>query len=154
VTACLIFLLMANVRPLMVFDVSGNTQSNLMITGVESLFSQGYWPLALLVFFSAIGLPILYFAAFWYLLAGCCLRLSWPGLKIALILVETLLPWNLMPVFAVGTLAAVVKLEQLGNIHWKSGSLWVGLLAIVSLIVMRFFDRSFFEKIITNLNIS
>ena len=151
VTASLIFLMMANVSPLMVFDVSGNAQSNLMITGVESLFFQGYWPLALLVFFLAIALPTLYFTAFWYLLGGCCLRRPWPCLKGALFLVEILMPWNLIPVFAVAILAAVVKLQQLGNIQWKSGSLWVALLAIVSLMIMRFFDRSFFEEIIAGI---
>ncbi|MFZ4116579.1 MAG: paraquat-inducible protein A [Chthoniobacterales bacterium] len=151
VTAALIFLFMANVTPIMVFDVSGNTQSNLMITGVESLFSQGYWPLAILVFFSAIALPTLHLTLFWYLLGGCCLRRPWPGLKPTLSLVEILMPWNLIPVFAVGVMAAVVKLEQLGNIHWKTGALWIALLAIVSLVVVRFFDRTLFEEIIAGL---
>jgi paraquat-inducible protein A len=151
VTASLIFLFMANVTPIMVFDVSGNTQSNLMITGVESLFSQGYWPLAILVFSSAIALPILHLSLFWYLLGGCCLRRPWPGLQRTLSIVEALTPWNLIPVFAVGVMVAVVKLEQLGNIEWRAGALWIALLAIVSLLAIRFFDRALFEEIIAGL---
>ena len=141
ITAALIFLLMANMTPIMVFDVSGNTQSNHIITGVMSLFYQGYWPLAFLVFCSAIALPTIYFLAFWYLLGGCSLKKRWPGLLLALSIVDILSSWNLIPVFAVATMAAVVKLDQLGSIEWKIGELWIAVLAVTSLIATHFFDR-------------
>jgi len=140
VTMCLICLFMANITPIIIFDVSGNTQSNLIITGVLSLWFQGYWPLALLVFFSAIFLPLLHLSSFWYLLGSCCLQKRWKGSFIALRCVNALAPWNLMPVFAVATMAAVVKLDQLGTIEWKIGALWVAVLALSSLVAMRHFD--------------
>jgi paraquat-inducible protein A len=132
---------MANVTPIMVFDVSGKTQSNLIITGVLSLFFQGYWPLSLLVFCSAILLPLLHLTTFWYLLASCCAQQPWKGSIAALHCVNALAPWNLMPVFAVATMAAVVKLDQLGTIEWKVGALWVAMLALTSLAAMRLFDH-------------
>ena len=46
-----------------------------------------------------------------------------------------------MPVFAVATMAAVVKLDQLGTIEWKIGAFWVAMLALTSLVVMRLFDH-------------
>lgn len=152
VTASLIFLWMANCTPLMVFDVSGNTQSNLIITGVVSLFSQGYWPLAFLVFCSAIGLPTIHLFSFWYLLAGCCLRKRLPGIERLLNLVEALTPWNLIPVFAVSMIAAVVKLDQVGTIEWKGGTLWITLLALSSLLAMRLFDKKMMSDVISELN--
>ncbi len=145
---------MANVTPIMVFNVSGNTQSSFMITGVESLFLQGYWPLAILVFLCSIALPVLHLLAYWYLLGGSCLQAPWPGLKNTLFIVETLMPWNLIPVFAVATMAAVVKLKQLGTIEWQSGALWIGFLAILSLITTRFFDRRLFEDMLASIEIS
>jgi paraquat-inducible protein A len=140
VTLCLIALFMANITPIMVFDVSGNTQSNLIVTGVLSLFFQGYWPLAILVFCAAILLPLLHLVAFWYLLASCCFQQRWRGSLTALHAVNALARWNMMPVFAVATMAAVVKLEQLGTIEWRVGALWVALLALSSLLAMRLFD--------------
>ena len=151
VSAALVFLLMANCTPMMVFDVSGNTQSNLIITGVTSLFAQGYWPLAFLVFFSAIALPTLHLGAFWYLLSGCCLKQRWIGIQRALSLVKTLTPWNLIPVFAVATMAAVVKLDQLGTIEWKAGALWIVALSISSLVAIRFFDEHMMSAAIKEL---
>ncbi len=141
VTTCLICLMMANIRPIMVFDVSGNTQSNLIVTGVLSLWLQGYWPLALLVFCSAIVLPFLHLTAFWYLLGSCCAKKQWKGSVAMVHCVDALAAWNLMPVFAVATMAAVVKLDQLGTIEWKVGAFWVAMLALTSLIAMRLFDR-------------
>jgi len=145
---------MANVTPIIVFNVSGNTQSSFMITGVESLFLQGYWPVALLIFLCSIALPMLHLLAYWYLLGGACLQTPWPGLKKTLFIVETLMPWNLIPVFAVATMAAVVKLKQLGTIEWQSGALWIGFLAILSLITTRFFDRRLFEDMLTSIELS
>lgn len=136
----------------MVFDVSGNTQSSFMITGVESLFAQGYWPLALLVFLSAIALPTVHLILLWYLLGGCSLKRAWPGLSSILSIVELFMPWNLIPVFAVGVMAAVLKLEQLGQIHWKSGALWIGFLALSSLMVTLSFDRSLLEQRIADID--
>lgn len=154
VTASLICMLMANVTPIIVFNVSGNTQSSFMITGVESLFLQGYWPVALLIFLCSIALPMLHLLAYWYLLGGSCLQAPWPGLKKTLFIVETLMPWNLIPVFAVATMAAVVKLKQLGTIEWQSGALWIGFLAILSLITTRFFNRRLFEDMLASIEIS
>lgn len=145
---------MANVTPIMVFNVSGNTQSSFMITGVESLFLQGYWPLAILVFLCSIVLPVLHLLAYWYLLGGSCLQAPWPGLKKTLVIVETLMPWNLIPVFAVATMAAIVKLKQLGTIEWQPGALWIAFLAILSLITTRFFDRRLFEDMLASIEIS
>ncbi|MBX9742888.1 MAG: paraquat-inducible protein A [Chthoniobacterales bacterium] len=151
VTASVIFLGMANYSPLMIFDVSGNTQSNLMITGVTSLFLQGYWPLALLVFCSAIVLPSVHLLSLWYLLAGCCLKKRLPAMESLLNLVEILTPWNLIPVFAVSMVAAAVKLDQVGDIEWKEGTSWIALLAISSLIMIRLFDKKMMSEVIASL---
>lgn len=151
VTASVIFLVMANYRPLMIFDVSGNTQSNLIVTGVLSLFFQGYWPLAILVFCSAIVLPTVHLFSLWYLLAGCCLQKRLPAMKSLLNLVETLTPWNLIPVFAVSMIAAAVKLDQIGDIEWKEGTGWIVLLALSSLVTIRLFDKKMISEVIETL---
>ncbi|MFI0347349.1 MAG: paraquat-inducible protein A [Chthoniobacterales bacterium] len=148
VTASLVFLLMANISPIMVFNVSGNKQSNLIITGVVSLFYQGYWPIALLVFISAIALPALHLFSFWYLLGSCFFKQPWPGITTTIKFVNALTPWNLIPVFAVATMAAVVKLDQLGSIEWKSGACWLACLGFSSLLAMHSFNSEGVKKLL------
>ena len=68
-TAGLFFAVLANGNPILTFDVAGNTQSNLIVTGVFSLFQQGYGPVAALVFFAGLAGPVLGMGTFQMALA-------------------------------------------------------------------------------------
>ncbi len=145
-TAGLILLVLANVNPILTFDVAGNTQSNLIATGIIGLFVQGYWPVATLVFFAGIAGPALHLAAAWYVLAACCLARRWPGLRRAMKIAEVMESWNLVPVYAVATVVAVVKLDMLGVVAWQRGALWVVALSLASLLTVQFFNPVIVEK--------
>jgi len=145
-SAGLLLIVLANVTPILTFDVAGNTQSNLIVTGIFGLFRQGYWPVALLVAFAGIVGPALHLGSMWYVLAACCLRQSWPGLRQADHLAERMESWNLVPVYAVATVVAVVKLDMLGTVSWQVGALWVVILSLCSLFAMQLFDRDLVNK--------
>ncbi len=142
----LFLVVLANTQPILIFDVAGNTQSNLIVTGVRGLIGQGYSPVAALVFFGAIAGPALHLLAVWYLLSACCLGLHWPMLKRVFNWVELLEPWNLVPVYAIATVVSVVKLRMLGTVEWQQGALWVVLLSLCSLLTVQFFDRFLVEE--------
>lgn len=131
----LILLVMANVLPVMTFDVAGAEQSNHIITGVRGLIAQNYEPLAALVFFSAILAPALYLVLACYVLGARCLDLHWPFDYQAWRIAEHLAPWILVPVFAVACLVAVVRLELLGTVRWELGALFVVLVSLCFLVL-------------------
>lgn len=145
-TAGLMLVIPANVEPVLTFNVAGNTQSNLVVTGVFGLFAQGYWPVAVLVFFGAIAAPAAHLAAVWYILAACCLGLRWPQLVKVSQVADWLESWNLVPVYAIATLVAVVKLDMLGTVEWQRGALWVVALSLCSLLTVQIFDRQQVES--------
>jgi paraquat-inducible protein A len=145
-TAGLLLMVMANVTPIMSFDVAGNTQTNLIGTGVITLYKQGYWPVAGLVFFSAIAAPALYLATVWYVVAACCLARPWPGLHRMLTWAEILESWNLVPVFALATLVSVVKLDTLGTVTWHHGAIWLAVLSICAFLTSQLFDHRMVEE--------
>jgi paraquat-inducible protein A len=147
----LILAVLSNVQPILTFDVSGNTQSNLIISGVVGLFVQGYWPVGILVFFGAIGAPAFHLAAVWYVAGGCSLGRRWPAILAVSSLAERLEPWNLVPVFAVAVLVAVVKLDMLGQVEWREGALWVAALSLISLLTVQSFDRRMVEECLERL---
>ena len=140
------FVILANINPIMIFEVAGRAQENLIITGVIQLSNQGYWPIALLVFFSAIAAPFLYFISVLYVSISCCLMKRLPYVKQIVNLAELINAWNLIPVFAIACLAAVVRLKLLGNVHWRAGMLWIALLSICSLLLAHFFDKDLVEE--------
>lgn len=139
-SAGLILWVLANVFPILTFDVAGNTQSNLMITGVFGLAAQGFWPVALLVFFCAIAAPALQLAALWYVAGACCTGRRWPLVGSAAHWAAHLAPWSLVPVFVIACFVAVVKLDMLGSVYWDSGIIWLGLLSVCSLVLGQITD--------------
>jgi paraquat-inducible protein A len=137
----LVLAILANTNPILIFEVAGSSQQNLIITGVLKLGEQGYWPIGYLVFFSAIAAPILYFSSILYVVCSCYLKRRLPWVKQVAAVVELINAWNLVPVFAIACLAAVVKLKMLGNVHWESGMLWTVLLSACSILLSKAFDE-------------
>jgi paraquat-inducible protein A len=131
----LVLLVLANVFPVMTFDVAGAEQSNRIITGVRGLIGQNYGPLAALVFFSAILAPALYLLLACYVLSARSIGRTWPFDFQIWRIVEWLAPWNLVPVFAVACLVAVVRLDLLGTVNWQLGALFVVLLSLSFLVL-------------------
>jgi paraquat-inducible protein A len=140
-TAGLLAMIPANTTPILKFDVIGNFQENHIFTGVEGLWNQGFEPIAVLVFFSAIAAPAIYLLSVWYVSALCTLRLHWPGLRFFFAVARHLEAWNLMPVFAIACVVSVVKLRTLGDVSWEQGAIWVGVLSLFTLLTIQFFNR-------------
>lgn len=131
----LVVLVMANIFPIMTFNVAGAEQSNHIYTGIQGLISQNYAPLAALVFFCAMLAPALYLLLGSYVLTARCLGLHFPWDFEAWRVVERLAPWNLVPVFLVACLVAVVRLDLLGTVTWRTGAVFVVLASLCCLLL-------------------
>ena len=138
--AGLFALLLANTSPVLSFDVAGRVQSEHIITGVEELLSQGYWPIAILVFLAGILAPALHLGSVAYVSTACCLNLPFPRIRDVIRLAAWAEPWNLMPVYAIATVVSVVKLRMLGGVEWEFGARWVLGVALFSLFAQQTFD--------------
>lgn len=144
----MLFLALANIYPIMIFSVAGNTQSNEIITGVRVLFAQGYWPVAVLVCFCAILAPSVYFAGVTYVSAACMSGRGLPGGLFLLGVVRTVQPWSLVPVFAAACMVAAVKLNLIGTVFWQPGVWWIALLAGCTLVLGSLFDADLAETVL------
>lgn len=140
-TAAIILLVLANTEPVLTFSIAGNSQENLIITGIEGLWRQGYEPLSALVLFSAIVAPFLYLASIWYVAAACCSNRRLPLVPRILRISGVLESWTLLPVFAAACAVSVVKLRTLGHVAWESGAIWVALCSLFTLLTVQAFDR-------------
>ena len=136
-SAGIICLLLANTNPILHFEVAGKSQQNLVITGIDSLWAEGFAPIAALVFFCTIAAPFLYLSALWYLGASCTLGSNWPGLRFAARAASALESLNLLPVFAVACVVSVVKLRTIGTVTWDTGALWIGVASLFTLLAMQ-----------------
>jgi paraquat-inducible protein A len=143
-----LFLALANIYPIMNFNVAGNTQTNEIITGVRVLIAQGYWPIAVLVFFCAMLAPSVYFAGVAYVSLACMAGGGLPGARKVLAGVRLVQPWSLVPVFAAACLVAAVKLDLIGTVFWQPGVWWIALLAGCALALGSLFDAESAELVL------
>ncbi len=139
--AGLLALVLANSSPVLIFSVGGRDQAGYIITGVIELITQGYWPIAALVFFAGVLAPLLYLTSVAYVSSACCLHIRLPRLINLLRMSELMESWNLVPVYSIATVVSVVKLRMLGGVQWEFGAQWVLALAILSLFVQQTFNH-------------
>jgi paraquat-inducible protein A len=114
--AGLIAFVVANSFPFLSFKMQGQVTETRLITGVEDLFAQGMWALALLVLFTTVLVPAVQLVLLFYVLLPLKFnRVPWKLAKVFRLL-QVLTPWGMMEVFMLGILVAVVKLAGMATI--------------------------------------
>lgn len=114
--AGLILFTVANVFPFLAFEAGSLATQTTLFTGVRELYAQGIWILAGLVFFTSILAPLLQLVLMLYIFVpikvGRVARYS----KSAFRLLQRISDWNMIEVFMIGILVALVKLTKMATI--------------------------------------
>ncbi len=114
--AALILWGVANGLPFLTFELRGRSQPSLLVSGPISLYRDGLWELAALVFAFVIAFPLL------RIVTSLCVLLplqagrrpTWIGPLFRF--VERIHPWAMIEVFLLGVLVAYSKLVDLATI--------------------------------------
>lgn len=112
----LILLIIANTFPFLSVRAIGRTEENLLLTASLALYDAGMGELGLVVFLTSIAFPFMTLLGMLYLLIAVRLGLVPPGIGRVYRLVRALAPWSLVGVFMLGTLIAIVKLQDLATV--------------------------------------
>lgn len=112
----LVLFVVANAFPILSLRFEGQVTEAILFTSVKSLYDQGMWPLAILVFLTSIALPFSRLVAILYVFLP--IKFNRTPLKMAAVfrLINSLRPWSMMEVFMLGILVSVVKLTALATI--------------------------------------
>jgi paraquat-inducible protein A len=113
----LVLFILANFNTLLTMKVAGRSQSGAIISGVQELYRQGYWEIAILVFVVSILAPLLKILSIFYVLAPLKLGFRLPYGTFVFRIFETLHPWAMTEVYMLGILVALVKLADLASIE-------------------------------------
>jgi paraquat-inducible protein A len=115
VVGALLLLVLANLFPIMTFELSGRQQSNLLISGPLDLYREGFQGLAVWVFTTSIFLPFCYLIGLLYVLLPIRFHQTPPGVVGILKLIDRLPAWVMLDVYVVGALVGYVKLAAFGS---------------------------------------
>jgi paraquat-inducible protein A len=142
VLTAMILYLPANIFPVMTVISFGKGEPDTILSGVKSLFYAGMWPLALLVFFASITVPILKILGLMFLLVSTSRGSRWRLRDRTLLyrIVESIGRWSMIDIFMLSILAGLVQLGSIATIRPGVGALSFAAVVVITMFAAAAFD--------------
>jgi paraquat-inducible protein A len=132
----------ANVLPVMETGSLFGAQSDTIMSGVVYLWVSGSWPLAVLIFFASIFVPLAKLLMLTLLLVSVQRRSTWaPHQRTRLYRVlEFIGRWSMVDIFVVAILVALVQFQALATIKAGTGAIAFGAVVVLTMFAAETFD--------------
>jgi paraquat-inducible protein A len=137
-----VFYIPANLLPVTRITSLGKTQADTIMSGVTYLLHHGMWPLALVLFFASVFVPLLKLLALSFLLISVQRGMAWKAVDRTRIyrLTEVVGRWSMVDIYVVTILVALVKLGNLATIQAGMGAIFFGAVVVTTMIAAESFD--------------
>ena len=141
VTATILYI-PANLLPVMTVTSFGKGEPDTILSGVKTLIDAGMWPIALLVFFASITVPVLKLIGLTFLLISVRRRSAWrPRDRTFLYrIIELVGRWSMVDIFMISILVALVNLGSIATIQPGAGAIAFAAVVITTMIASMSFD--------------
>lgn len=126
----LIFFITANLFPIVTVDLGGNVNDITLSSVFLTMFEQQFYFAGLLSGFVVFVLPLTLIINFVLLLIFMKLKINEKAVKKMLVILSALLPWNMVEIFLISILVAMVKLIGYAEIHFGI-SFWALILFVL-----------------------
>ncbi len=142
VIAATILYIPANLLPIMTVISFGEGEPDTIISGVKLLIESGMYPVALVVFFASIVVPVLKIAALVFLMISVQLASGRrPRDRTVLYrMTEAIGRWSMVDIFMISILAALVKLDAIATIEPGVGAVFFAAVVIITILAAMAFD--------------
>ena len=141
VTAAILYV-PANLLPVMTVIHFGRGEPDTILSGVKALIGAGMWPVALLVFFASITVPVLKLIGLTFLLITTQRRSRWRLRDRSLMyrIIEQVGRWSMVDIFMISILVALVNLGTLATIEPGVGAICFAAVVIITMFASMSFD--------------
>jgi paraquat-inducible protein A len=132
----------ANIFPVMTIVSFGHAESDTILSGVKELYSGGMLPLALLVFFASITVPVLKITGLTFLLAATHRGSRWRlrDRTVLYRIIEFVGRWSMIDVFMISILVGLVRLGSIATIEPGVGAVCFAGVVIITMFAAAAFD--------------
>jgi len=140
--AALMLYFPANIYPIMTVISFGRGAPDTILSGVIHLIEANQWPIAALVFFASIFVPVLKILILGFLLISVQLKSNWrPRDRTVLYrFTETVGRWSMLDIFMISILVALVKLDAIATIEAGPGAISFAAVVILTMLAAMAFD--------------
>jgi len=132
----------ANVLPVMTFNKVGQGGGHTILGGVVELWQDGMIPLAVLVFFASITVPVFKIISLLIMVIA-----TWRGSSGGLVLrsrlyrfIDVIGRWSMIDVFMISILVAVVRFNAVANVEANGGVVCFAAVVVVTIFAAYCFD--------------
>ena len=132
----------ANALPVMHTSSILGEEDDTIMSGVLVLLNTGSWPLALLVFFASIFVPVFKLVAIAMLVVTARRRSTWAPLQRTRLyrLVEFVGRWSMLDVYVITVLVSLVRFQGLATIVPGAGALAFASVVVLTMLAAQSFD--------------
>jgi paraquat-inducible protein A len=140
--AAMLLYLPANQLPIMQVTSLLGTREDTILSGVIYLLMHGSWPLALIVFFASVLIPLMKIMVLFYLLVSVQHPRPRPARERLRLYraIDFVGRWSMVDVFVVTVLVALVQLGRLANVEAGDGALYFAAVVILTMLAASSFD--------------
>jgi paraquat-inducible protein A len=132
----------ANIFPVMTITELGQATTFTIMGGIVELINAGLWPLALLVFFASITIPLMKLLTLGYMLLQTQMQSSMHllGRTRAFRIIEFVGRLSMIDVFMISILVALVRFGQFTNIQASAGAPCFAAVVVLTMFAVDGFD--------------
>jgi paraquat-inducible protein A len=132
----------ANLLPIMTVVSFGQGEPDTILSGVQALIEYGMYPVALLVFFASICVPVLKIVVLCFLLISVQVRSGWRTRDRSVMyrITEAVGRWSMIDIFMISILAALVKLDAIATIEPGPAAVFFAGVVILTMFAAMSFD--------------
>jgi len=140
--ASIVMFLPANLLPVMTTTSLLGSQQDTIMSGVVFLWQSGSWPLAAVVFFASVMVPLLKIIALLYLTLSVQRRSTQKLLQRTRLyrLVEFVGRWSMLDIYVITMLVALVSFRGLATIEAGPGAIAFGAVVVLTMFAAMSFD--------------
>ena len=132
----------ANLFPVMTVISFGRGHPDTILSGVKAFIEADMWPLALLVFFASVTVPMVKLWGLVFLLVSVQRKSSWrlQDRTVLFRIIESVGRWSMIDIFMISILIALVKLEAIATIEPGIGATSFAGVVVITMIASMMFD--------------
>jgi paraquat-inducible protein A len=142
VIAAAILYLPANIFPIMTLRSFGTGSPDTILSGVEHLIRAGEWPLALLVFFASITVPVLKISGLSLLLLTSQRGSRWRLRDRTRLyrIIDVIGRWSMIDIFMLSILVAMVQFGWVATVEPGAGAVAFAAVVVLTMFASMSFD--------------
>ena len=132
----------ANILPVMTIVSYGKRSSDTILSGIVKLIHVHMYPVAILVFFASIIVPLVKILILFALLISVKMKVSWARRERSFMfrIIKGIGRWSMLDIFVVAMLCSLVKLEAIASIEPGDGAVAFAGVVVATIFAAESFD--------------